>query len=370
MDRIKLSEYVKDCRKKGFSDSQIKSKLIENKYDEDLVDKTIKSLKKPVSIKKIIVSSISLIIIAAVIAGFFIDSPINDFVNEQIINKLKNPEPENLEQYYSQKDNETFKMDLERCGECAYLSTMGCTPFACCYDSDCEDGDERSVNICSGVPKMCYTITYRDCEGDECGNASGFGGSGGGGNNNNAGGAKNPPGETGEPCSPSKGCGSDEECVNGFCNKLTCGEMGGRNCDWDRACDGVTVVAYDNYRCCLGNCIPSQLDCISDLSEVASQGCDPGCTECKCTETGANIYRDANWENEICLILPSEPLYEQNRWMDYWIPYCLEGENTDICQCGEYFCGYDEWSYCYNDGDEELPPQWVCEDAQRQGFFG
>lgn len=141
--------------------------------------------------------------------------------------------------------------------------------------------------------------------------------------------------------------------------EVTCAELGGNLCEFDQLCSGQGVRASDGSKCCLnGTCSFSESDCIVNIGELASEGCDSGCSFCDCTENnGGNTLAKtaADWSKMICL---SEPGKGANYWHNSELNQCPEGfigsfygSSQGPCICGDEYCGIsyvggEDMNYC------------------------
>lgn len=216
-------------------------------------------------------------------------------------------------------------------------------------------------------------------------------------------------------------CSTNEQCTTGtymvieknccfdscFDPAKTCVELGGKNCDLDRPCDDQTIASSDNPNCCLDNCVGvdcveewscgawsdcvndvqtryctdlhscgtvfskpetsmacGALNCIADIGEVASDGCDESCNECKCTASydspyGFRLTPSLNWTTYICVytnggenVAWSRTTTEECQNTNYYL-FDNDYLNTP-CRCGNYFCRYRS----FDPGTFENPQYW------------
>lgn len=339
-----LVDYIKSTKKKGFSEDSIIGRLIQEGHDKSEIDKALDLVrnenlpKEKLNLKKIFISIFIILIITFV--GYIIYSKINLYRNNIDINNDFDEDfvPNDITTTSPWVSTTKVFKDYEK----------ECDGWNCCEDSDCDDGNPNTRDICSGLPLTCYAIQTeicKDCELDGTVSFDFSGGGGGGGGGGDSGSVPSEPASPPvEPCFDDTDCGSLETCENGACLGIKCSTIGGRNCDWDQTCEGYIQPTSDNSRCCIGECKIKQLDCISNIGEIASVGCDPGCVECRCEPTGGNVIDNTiNWDLKICLNMPTISEY---LWIDYPMNVCPEGSSTPGCLCVNDFCGIDTFQIC------------------------
>lgn len=170
-----LIDYLKTYKQKGYSDEQLKKTLLAQGYPEknisDSLKEANKQLKKskvtqknnqPASFnqelqkensnsKKIIVTSLIVVlvilIIAVVLGSLFLNDTIS-FENGLSLNFGSN----------SQDDQETNPEQEINCDTCQYRAGDLCIDYICCENSDCDDSNPYTDNICenpSTVDSRC-----------------------------------------------------------------------------------------------------------------------------------------------------------------------------------------------------------------------
>lgn len=334
MNAQKLRIYVKECKKKKISKSEMVDSLKESKYDEKSIKLAISYYNG--SIKKLfLIIPLILIIIVLVL-----------LIPKPNINLLPKTFMNNNNTIDEKSSITESKNQFANIIEAEYIEE--CEGF-CCIDADCDDNDPLTKNICSGVPKMCYEIIIEEIEkcSDCFGGFSGGGSGDGGGGDSGGGDASTGPIIQTNPdidyCLSDNDCLSPEICSNGVCSSETCIDLGGSNCDLDQTCDGEKISSIDNPRCCIGECILAPLICSVSPGEIASMQCDGGCISCGC---GLDyLSRSFDWNGWICLYQPDASLY---LWTINQFPICEEGINSQTCKCGTSLCGYDIWMNCNN----------------------
>jgi hypothetical protein len=192
-------------------------------------------------------------------------------------------------------------------------SEDGCCPQGCVYefdsdcpetdqcrtDNDCDDQDDSTTDVCGGTPKRCDN-TLKACAeigGDLCDSGE------------DCTLAYTPASNTSKCCpiacttsAPCLNvtCLTSQKCVGGTCILKTCSERGGKICYSGTSCSESTVTTLDSSQCCLGIC--PTIDPCAGITCSSGEQCSNG--NCVSTDACAGITCAANktCENGSCVL--------------------------------------------------------------------
>lgn len=364
MIKEKLIDYIHKEIDHGHNDFDISEKLKKYHYDPVDIKETLEYIHGVNAKKKHKLIFSFMVIIVILLGALFLSGQNKNYIivtDDEINLQNFDIDQEQDVPIIKEKENDVFS-PVVYCGDCQYLVDGRCLDMECCEDSDCEDGNDATRNVCKGEPKVCFDIVVIPCdEGNPLCEKSNI-------LNIFSGKAKDSKKKKDIPfipidanqsvvetiltdCNVDTECDYNYRCYENKCVLKECLEMGGKNCDFDQICDGNIVSSYENPRCCIGVCKAGEPDCVANYGEKPEIGCDAGCFECKCTDESSNLvyrYNRADWKSKICLFFNE---FDESIWIEDPAVVCNSG-NVDVwpCVCGNDYCGYvyDEkiWEKC------------------------